>query len=59
MPPVAPGLISSDGKSPSTSDSKKPKNDPTLAAVEKLAKKNSKQGFDKIHCYDRLRHTSR
>ena len=49
--------ISSDGKSPSTSDSKKQKNDHTHCCSRITSKKKSKQGSDKIYCYDRLRHT--
>ena len=49
--------ISSDGKSPSTSDSKKQKNYPTHCCSRITSEKNSKQGSDKIYCYDRLRHT--
>ena len=37
---------------------KKQKNDPTHCCSRITSKTNSKHGSDKIHCYDRLRHTN-
>ena len=49
--------ISSDGKSPSTSDSKKKqKNDPTHCRSRITGEKKSKQGSNEIHCYDKQCH---
>ena len=36
---------------------KKQKNDPTHCCSRITREKNSKQGSDKIHCYDMLHHT--
>ena len=49
----------SECKTPSTSDSKKQKNDPTHCCSRITSEKTSKQVSNKIDCDDRLLHTGK